>query len=160
MSNQEQYISIKEFSARANVSVQSIYQRLETSLKDYFKVIKGKKMLNIQALQDVYGIELEQDIKQGFKENNQGFKQGFKGEDDTTIKVLQDTLDRLSKELDQKNEEINKLHDLLDQQQKLNLLDKQKILELTAKQDEELDEVKENEGEPKPKQGFFKWLFS
>jgi DNA-binding protein Fis len=46
-----EYLSIKEFSTSAGVSPQAIYQRLDKDLKPYLKDFKGKKSLNIQALE-------------------------------------------------------------------------------------------------------------
>ena len=47
----KEYISIKEFAARAGVSVQAVYKRLDTSFKKNVKVVRGRKMLDVQALQ-------------------------------------------------------------------------------------------------------------
>lgn len=60
----DEYISVKEFAKRAGVSVQSLYKRLNglnSPLNQY--VVDNQKMLNISALEEVYGIEVEQPIQ-------------------------------------------------------------------------------------------------
>lgn len=45
-----EYISIKEFSKKANVSVQAVYQRLERDLKQFVKLANNKKVISTEAL--------------------------------------------------------------------------------------------------------------
>ena len=47
---EDDYLSIKEFSVRADVTPQAIYKRLNSDLTAYTKVVNGKKMINISAL--------------------------------------------------------------------------------------------------------------
>jgi len=49
--NEEQYLSIKEFAAKAGVSTQAIYQRIAKDLQPYLKSEKGKKTISTEALQ-------------------------------------------------------------------------------------------------------------
>jgi hypothetical protein len=44
------FLSIKEFAKMAKVSPQAVYKRLDKDLKEYFKVIDGKKSIKIEAL--------------------------------------------------------------------------------------------------------------
>lgn len=138
MSTEREYLTIKEVSRAAGVSVQSIYQRLETSLKNYVKVVKGKKYLDISVLKDIYDVEVEKalkDIKQEFKQDIKDDSKGDKSDD--TVKLLQDTLDTLRQQLEQKDKQIKELHNLLDQEQQLNAINSKKILELEQKQEEQ-----------------------
>lgn len=64
----DEYIPVKEFADRAGVSVQSVYQRLNTTLKDYSRLENGLKTINIKALEELYSIKVEQVFNQGFKE--------------------------------------------------------------------------------------------
>lgn len=66
-----EYITIAEFSERAGVSKQAIYQRLNKGLKEYFKVTDGVKMLNISALEELYGKDPEQDVEQEIEQESQ-----------------------------------------------------------------------------------------
>ena len=144
----DQYISIKEFAERAGVSPQAIYKRLNqvgNQLNNYVKPVGNQRMLNIQALQDVYGIEVDNQ-NQPVVNSNQPQDQ---------IKMLQEQLNvkdrqlREQAERDQKkDEQIRKLHEelieqdqrhheeiqtmqeLLSQEQKLHLLSVQRVQEL------------------------------
>lgn len=99
MENQE-YITVKEFAERAGVSAQAVYKALNKKLSPYLKEVDGKKMLNIQALQDIYGIS-------GIKEDEQNI-------DNELISFLKD-------QLKVKDRQITELQKLLDQQQQLTL---------------------------------------
>ena len=61
-----EYLSIKDFAKRAGVSQQSLYKRLNklnNQLNNYIKLIDNQKMIDIRALQEVYGVEVEQPIQ-------------------------------------------------------------------------------------------------
>ena len=152
MSTERDYLTIKEAAKAAGVSVQSIYQRLETSLKDYVKVVKGKKYLDKKVLSDVYNINVEENVKD-IKQDN---KQGFKGDNsDDTVKLLQDTLNTLRQQLEQKDKQIDELHNLLNQEQQLNAINSKKILELEQKQEQENTE----RADSSEKESWFKRIF-
>ena len=135
------YVSIKKFAEYAGISQQAVYQRLDTTLKQYVKVVKGHKKLNIQALKDIYGVDVEnveQEEQQGFQQDNQA----------NIISILQE-------QLVQKDKEINRLYDLLDQQQKLHALDKQRLIELEAPTENPPVESQQTNA----KKGFWKSIF-
>lgn len=151
----EEYISIREFSDRANVSVQSIYKRLngvDNPLNRYVKLIDNQKMLNIQALQEIYGIEVEQHIQSNYstystekvsKEvENFGSKELVEVKHQLELAELE--IKHLKEQLKDKSEQINSLHQrleeshkLLDQQQQLCAISQRKIEELEEKKEEE-----------------------
>lgn len=67
----QEYLSIKQFAEAAGVSPQAIYQRLDKDFKPYFKVIKGRKSLNREALSLFHGNSfkaVDQPIDKQFKE--------------------------------------------------------------------------------------------
>lgn len=61
--NNNDLLTIKEFAELAGVSVQSVYKRLNNSLNPYIQQVESQKMLKLQALKDIYNIEVEQPIK-------------------------------------------------------------------------------------------------
>lgn len=152
MADQE-YISIKAFAERAGVSPQAIYKRLnqvDNPLNNYIKQVGNQRMLNIQALQAVYGIEVDNQ-NQPVEQPVVNFSQPMQDQ----IRMLQDQLNikdqqlREQAERDQKkDEQIRKLHEelieqdqrhheqikamqeLLSQEQKLHLLSVQRVQEL------------------------------
>lgn len=103
---ESEFLTVKEFAERAGVSVQSVYQRLNKSLKPYFKVIKGVKYIEIKALTEVYGLKVEQGFKGDFKENVKGFKQDFKGSEERKNNTSEREIEKLKEQLRQKDEEM------------------------------------------------------
>lgn len=158
-----EYLSIKDFAKRAGVSQQSLYKRLNklnNQLNNYIKLVDNQKMIDIRALQEIYGVEVEQPIQP----------------------LLQAAIESLSKELERKSEELQakdkqyadlkasmeeqlKVKDkqiehygkLLDQEQQLNAMNQQKILALENKL-EEPDEVDPKEFDEMSK-GFWAKIF-
>lgn len=80
----DNYLTVKEYASQANVSVQRVYQRLNEDLKQYVKVIKGKKMLSVEALQHIVKDDSNEDLNnlnknalnnfKVLKEQNENFK--------------------------------------------------------------------------------------
>lgn len=159
-----EYISVKEFAEKAGISVQAVYKGLNNRLNQYIKLVDNQKMLNIRALQEVYGIKVEQPIQPELTTNST---------ENPTSDIVVDTLlkqiDVLKSELDVKNEQIREKdrqlkekdnqiaalntrleesHRLLDQQQQLQAMEK-KIQALEDKQD---DVVEHGKVEPVPEQ--------
>lgn len=94
---ENQYISVKEFAERAGKSVQAIYKGLNNRFNQYVKLIDNQKMLDIRALQEVYGIEVEQPIQPELTTDSTN---------DTVIDTLLEEIEILRNELDVKNEQI------------------------------------------------------
>lgn len=168
-----EYISIKDFAEKAGVSQQSLYKRLNklnNQLNNYVKMVENQKMIDIRALQEVYGVEVEQPIQPIIQPVEQPIQP-----------LLQATIESLSKELERKSEElqakdkqyadlqtiineqlkakdkqIENLTKLLDQEQQLNAMNQQKILALETKLEEPTEPVEPDEEPPK---GFFSRFF-
>lgn len=105
MENQ-QSISIKEFASVAGISQQAVYKRLNhknDNLLKYCNVINGKKMLKINALEDLYGISYETFLNQHFK---QVVEQNKPVENDLEQDRTQELIDLLRKQAQDKDAEI------------------------------------------------------
>lgn len=130
----EEYISIKEFSERANVSVQSIYKRLNglnNPLNQYIKLVENQKMLNISALEEIYGIEVEQPIQPIHSTHSTSHSTSEKDKKtETKSETVSELVSVLEKELGAKNEQIAHLQKLLDQEQQLRMISEQKLLQI------------------------------
>ena len=135
--NNSEYLSVKEIAEIVECSPQSIYQRLNTTLKDYVKVVKGKKCLKISVLRDIYNIDY-QESKQGSKQDIKEFKQDIKDNNE----LLQSVIETLQEELKEKNKQIETLQKLLDQEQQLHLVEKQNMIE-EQKQENSNQELKQ-----------------
>lgn len=69
--SENKYITISEFAKAVETSNQAIYQQLNKRLKPYYKVIDNKKMLSVQAIEDVYSKRVDIDNKSTFQAENQ-----------------------------------------------------------------------------------------
>lgn len=158
--SENQYLSIKDFAQAAGVSVQSVYKRLnqvENSLNQYLNLIDGKKMLDIKALKDVYGIEVEQPVEQPLNRNSQPDSTR-----DTAIKALSQQLEVLQDQIKSKDQQIEELNQrlkesmqLLDQQQKLTAIAEQKVMMLEQQSTDQEEDPKE----PESKKSWWKRIF-
>lgn len=164
MVDRKEYLTVKEFAEIANVSTQSVYKRLATSLQPYVKEVANQKVLNIQALQDVYGIEVgnsckpkRQEVVNGCQPKNEekayhekrigeltgrvhelevrlGEKESFIKEKDSHIEDLRSQVEHLKKE-------VELLHEDLQIEKKSNML-------LLAQKNEEIAVLDDQKREP------------
>ena len=147
----EQYITVSEFSKRANVTRQYVYQQLDKKLKEFVKVVDNKKMLNIK------GLEL---FTQGedCKVVEQQFSQQLNNQVDSLNKQIESLLDQLKV----KDEQIKDLSTMVKQEQALHLATQQKLLLLEQKQEHQ-EQPKEEDAqldqpvEPAKKQWWKFW---
>lgn len=147
----EQYITVSEFSKRANLTRQYVYKLLDTKLQDYTKTIDGKKMLDIQAL-ELFNVNIENDKKTTLN--------------DIIVDNLNNQIEQLQEQLNAKNEQIKALTEivkqeqelfkneqkLLSQEQSLHLATQQKLLLLEQKQREQEKVNKKQEHQEQPKE--------
>ena len=140
----DKYVSIKEFSRLANVSVQSIYKRLsspDNRLNDYFKQVEGQKMLDIQALKDIYNMEVKQP-----EFNNVEIVGILKQQLEVKDKQLETMAEQLQAKDKQLSDVVNQLTDTiqaLKQSQVLQANSEKKLLEIEGKQaNSEVDQFK------------------
>nr|CRY96962.1 hypothetical protein [uncultured prokaryote] len=150
---EDEYISIKDFAKRAGVSVQSIYKRLNglnNPLNQYIKLVENQKMLNISALEEIYGIEVEQPIQPIHSTHSTPHSTSEKDKKtETKSETVSDLVSILEKELGAKNEQIAHLQKLLDQEQQLRMISEQKLLQIEENKTVE-------EGQKKKKWQFWK----
>ena len=136
--NQDQYLSVKEFAQAAGVSVQAVYKRLLNGLEPFVKEVEGRKVIDKRALKEVYGKDQEEKV------------------DNDLINVLLNQINLLTNELNQKNSEINELHRLLENEQKLRLVDKSVSEPEESEPDQERKLDQEENPEPEKKKA--RWL--
>lgn len=140
-------ISITEFAKRANVSRQAVYKRLtniDDKLIKYVTNVDGKKMLDIQALEDVYGVEIDKEIDKNDNlestscQSNVNLDNPKNQVEDMLLKQIE----ILQDEIKIKNDQIEQLHKLLDQEQQLRMVSEQKKLELEESNSEQKETKK------------------
>ena len=133
----EQYITVSEFSKRANVSKQYVYQQLDKKLKEFVKVVDNKKMLNIKGLELFNQVENSQVVEQDF---NQQLNNSLNKQIDTLnsqIEILLDQLKAKDEQIRELNKSVSKTQELLNQEQTLHLAVQQKLLLLEKKQEDQ-----------------------
>ena len=154
-------MTVKEFADAAQVSRQNIYNQLDGRLAAYVVEVDNVKMLKKSALKRFYPEEFEQLESQVDSKVVQPKKSEEKQEkNDKMLALLEKNVEILSSQLETKDKQIEELNKrlaeitvLLDQQQKLTLIDKQQ-------QQEEATEPQEQEEQPQQKKGFFGRLFN
>ena len=108
-----EYLSVNEFAKAVNVTVQAIYKRIrKDDLKPFIKKQNGKIYIDKSAI-GIYNIKNSEE-----KENH------------SIIEILRVELDEKNKQIESLLNRLDQQQQLLDQQQKLMLLDQQKILAL------------------------------
>ena len=107
----EEYKSVSEFAKIVGLSRQAIYKKLDNELTDFVKVDNGRKVIKMSAVDLFLPVETIEERKPV---------------DRDSFTILQATLDTLTGQLDVKDrqlqeqaEQIKILHQLLDQQQRL-----------------------------------------
>lgn len=135
-------ISITEFAKRANVSRQAVYKRLsqvDDKLTEYVNLVDNKKMLDIQALEDVYGIEVDKEVDKNDKLESTNCRGNVNCDNSQNqvkdmllkqIEILQEELEIKNEQLKVKDQQIEQLHKILDQEQQLRMVSEQKKLEI------------------------------
>ena len=135
----EKYYSVLEFAEMVKVSVQSIYQRIKKTDDDihrYIKFQKGKRYISEKAV-EIYN----KDLTAGAEEKAE--KQNDLNE---IAEIYKKQVEYLTAEIEVKNKQIEELQErlkasseretnyqqLLNQQQQLNGIDKQRVLQLEA----------------------------
>lgn len=136
----EKYYSVSEFAELVNVSVQSIYQRIKKTDDDihrYIKFQKGKRYISEKAV-EIYNKDLNTcgDVREEKAENNQNeIAEIYKKQVEyltAEIEVKNKQIEELQERLKASSERETNYQQLLNQQQQLNGIDKQRVLQLEA----------------------------
>ena len=167
--NSKDYLTVAEFAAVTGISKQAVYQRLNTSFKDLYKIEKGKKYIHISALDklsensDFKGFQLKVEQEQNstnYDKIIQLLTMQLK-EKDKQIERLQEDLRRAAVSSDEKDKYIQeqgrRLVELLEQSNKLQE-NNQVLIGLANDYKAKLEEGTSSAGGGE-KKGFFHSLF-
>ena len=149
----KEFISIKDFAEKVGVSVQAIYKRINNKndkIQPYLNQFNGKFFVSIKAVDELFKTDnLNQDLNQvenpceipGIELNDKNFSKVI---DTLTAQIIsyRKEIETKDKQIETKDKQIADLTELmksnaqmLNQQQQLNLMDKQKILQLESAED-------------------------
>lgn len=148
-----EYISIPEFARLAHKSPQAIYKQLNNRLNPYVKLVDNQKMLNIKALSDIFGIEVEQPNQPELST-----------QDNQLIKILQENQDLLRQQLKEKDKQIDELTAIIrEQAESINADRKNELAGTLMESQQQLlpDATQEPQEPTTPKgrrSGFFGWF--
>lgn len=128
-------ISIAEFAKRANVSRQSVYKRLtqvDSELTKYVNFVDNQKMIDIQALEEVYGIRVDEEVDKidNFESTECQPVVNPINQENQVEDMLLKQIEILQDEIKIKNDQIEQLHKLLDQEQQLRMIQEQKNVQI------------------------------
>lgn len=128
-------ISIAEFAKRANVSRQSVYKRLtqvDSELTKYVNLVDNQKMIDTQALEEVYGIKDDKEVDKidNVKSTKCQPVVNLINQENQVEDMLLKQIEILQDEIKIKNDQIEQLHKLLDQEQQLRMIQEQKNVQI------------------------------
>ena len=126
----QQYITVKEFAQRAGVSIQSVYQSLNKRLKPYLKIVDNRKMLNIKALEEIYGISDVKEVEQSVEQEN-------KVDVNELINILKAQIEIKDRQIAEKDRQIAEMQKLVDQEQQLSLKAQNRLENLEQKSNQD-----------------------
>lgn len=116
----KELLTIKEFAELSGKTRQTIYQQLNSRLKDYLQVIDNVKMLESRALKEVYGIDPENlanpSIESGLE---QIFYEILRDELKSKNEQILALQEEIAKERQHSREQAEKIAVFADQAQKL-----------------------------------------
>ena len=108
------YLTVKEFASKANVSVQAIYQRLDRDLKPYLKMFKGKKYIYSEGLRFFVKDDLTTIQQELNKEDLTRFSESTNNPE---IELLNGALTAFKEQLEVKDKQISELQAALKTEQ-------------------------------------------
>ena len=150
----DKYITVAEFSKRANISKQRVYQLLNKRLKEFVQEVDGKKMLDIRALES---FSIQDTCSSVVKEVEPDAKQ-----EASALDLLKTTIDMLQKQLEEKDRTIHELTEALKNEQ-LQTSQAQALhggsIKQLLEQGQDAEEPEQQKKEAEASKGFFRRLF-
>ena len=141
----KEWYTVKEFSELAQVSDKAIYQQLEKRLKEYVKVVDGKKYISIKAFDKYYA-------DNNVKDNSSEIEELYKSE----INMLKEIIDEKNGEIEFLREQVKEFQDRLHEAHSVHMSTLNKYQELLEEKNENVEEVQEPKEENK--KHWFNWL--
>lgn len=142
-SNEQEYMTIKEFAAAAGVTEQAVYKQLNNKLSTYSTTLNGKKVLKIEALKEYKSKEVETELTQKLNETEAEVNRLKEQIQQQKVDELSRAVNELKEQIRAKDQQIGSLHDLLkesqealNRQQQLTAIQEKRITELTASEPE------------------------
>lgn len=129
----KEYLTVAEFAAVKGISKQRVYQRLNKDLKEFVKVIDGRRVLLLSALSEDERRELEQPLEQNFNKVEQPLEQDFFR---SQIAEKDKQIDSLLRQIEELQAQNRALTDLLKNSQILLAAEKKLMIESPEQKEE------------------------
>lgn len=157
----EEYITVAEYAKVRKVSTTAVYKRLETSLKPWYRVVDGKKLLLSSVIYEEKKPDYTTVVNNRSNTSNPDMT--------TVITMMQDEITRLQAQVDAQRATIQekdakliefaeKFAELANQAQQLHAA--QTLIEAKSTAAVEDTPAEEKPEEGKKKRGVFSWLFA
>lgn len=162
--NKQEYMTISEFARETGKSRTTVYKYLDTVLSKYVQQdAQGKKVISRAAVKVFESIEtgkVVQDERTDERTEKRSDEQ-INGQVEQVIEALKEQLRVKDQQLEEKDRQIQSLHEILTRQQQLTAIQEKRITELTAatvdpeEPEEDQTAAEQTAGE---KKGFFRKL--
>lgn len=135
MNEKQEYISISEFARLTGKSRTTVYKYLDSFLSTYVQQdAQGKKVISRAAVKVLESIEtgkVVQDERTDERTEKRSDEQ-INGQVGQVIEALKEQLRVKDQQLEEKDRQIQSLHEILTRQQQLTAIQEKRITELTA----------------------------
>lgn len=129
--NKQEYISISEFARATGRSRTTVYKYLDGFLSTYVQDVQGKKVISRAAIKVFESIEAGKVVQDERTE-----KRSDEQINGQVIEALKEQLRVKDQQLEEKDRQIQSLHEILTRQQQLAAMQEQRIIQLTASEPE------------------------
>lgn len=128
--NKQEYISISEFARATGRSRTTVYKYLDGFLSTYVQDVQGKKVISRAAIKVFESIEAGKVVQDERTEKRSD--EQINGQVGQVIEALKEQLRVKDQQLEEKDRQIQSLHEILTRQQQLTAIQEKRITELTA----------------------------
>lgn len=139
MNEKQEYISISEFARVTGRSRTTVYKYLDSFLSTYVQEdAQGKKIISkaaIEAFKSIDSGKVVQEDCSGERAEKRSDGQ-INGQVEQVIEALKEQLRVKDQQIEEKDRQIQSLHEILSRQQQLAALQEQRIIQLTAAEPE------------------------
>ena len=143
--NKQEYISISEFARATGRSRTTVYKYLDSFLSTYVQEdAQGKKVISRAAIEAFKSIDAGKVVQEDCS-GERAEKRPDVQANEQVIEALKEQLRVKDQQIEEKDRQIQGLHEILSRQQQLAAIQEQRIIQLTAAEPEEAAAV-EHEG--------------
>ena len=128
--NKQEYMTISEFARETGKSRTTVYKYLDGFLSTYVQDVQGKKVISRAAIKVFESIEAGKVVQDERTEKRSD--EQINGQVGQVIEALKEQLRVKDQQLEEKDRQIQSLHEILTRQQQHTAIQEKRITELTA----------------------------